>query len=427
MNENSPIGRAAAASTTSPAAAPLNGSDRAGIGFYEFIGLAAALTSIIALSIDIMLPALPAIGEALGVVNENDRQAVITVFALGFGLAQILFGPLSDRFGRRPVLLPGIAVYAAASLAVLFVDDFNTLLVLRLIQGIGAASVRIIVTAIVRDCYGGRDMARVMSYVFTVFMIVPIMAPAVGQAILLVAEWQAIFAFLGAAAFLFAGWTGFRLKETLPVAERIELSFKGLVYAFGEVFRSRLAVGYTLGSLLLFGALFSFIVSIQQVYDSIYGMGDWFALGFALSAVGMAITSILNGRYVQRYGMRLISHGALIAMMSFGAILLVLSLFGIPNFYVANILLACCMLSFGLVANNFNSIAMEPLGHIAGTASSVIGVISFTGGALLGGMIGQAFNGTLIPLSLAFSGFGGIALVIVLITERGKLFVRPVD
>ena len=407
----------------SPVSSP-SGVEKAGIGLYEFIALAAALTSIIALSIDVMLPALPAIGEALGVADENDRQAVITVFALGFGLAQILFGPLSDRFGRLPVLLPGIGVYAIASLAVFFVDDFTWLLILRLIQGIGAASVRIVVTAIVRDCFGGRDMARVMSYVFTVFMIVPIRAPALGQFILLIAEWHWIFAILGFASLSIALWTKVRLRETLAPTERIEMSFAGLGYAFGEVFRSRVALGYTFASLLLFGSLFGFIVSIQQVYDTIYGMGEWFALGFALSAFGMAITSILNGRYVQRYGMRLISHGALIAMIGFGAILLTLSLAGTPNFYVTNILLACCMLSFGLVANNFQSIAMEPLGHIAGTASSVIGVISFTGGSILGGLVGQAFDGTVVPLSLAFCGFGAVALLIVWWTERGRLFSR---
>jgi MFS transporter, DHA1 family, multidrug resistance protein len=399
---------------------------KAGIGMVEFIALMAALTSIVALSIDVMLPALPAIGEALGVAEANDRQAVITVFALGFGLSQLAFGPLSDRFGRLPILMPGLAFYAIASVAVVFVNDFSALLLLRLAQGIGAAAVRIVVSAIVRDCFEGRDMAHVMSYVFTAFMIVPILAPAMGQVILAVAEWHWIFAVLGFASMALYLWTKGRLGETLPPADRRSLSLRAIGQAFGDVFRSRLALGYTFATLLFFGALFSFIVSIQQIYEDIYGLGNYFALAFAANAVGMAITSLANGRYVRKYGMRLIAHGALIVFILAGTALLVIALFGQPPFLVTNGLIALGMFAFGLIANNFNSIAMEPLGHIAGTASSVIGVISFTGGAILGGMVGQAFNGTVIPLAAAFSGFGLLALFVVLWTEKGKLFRRPV-
>ena len=399
--------------------------DRAGIGILEFIVLIAALSSIVALSIDIMLPALPQIGESFAISDDNDRQAVLVVFMLGFGCAQILFGPLSDRFGRKAVLVPALLFYAVAAVADAFVDSYTALLLLRLAQGVGAAAVRIVVNAIVRDCFGGREMARVMSYTFTVFMIVPIVAPAIGQGIVSVASWQWIFIFLGCAALALAAWGGFRLRETLPDEERLPLSFAAISNAFREILSNRLAMGYTLSSTLCFGGLFAFIVSAQQVFQTVYDLDHLFAVAFALNAGVMAVLNLTNGFFVRKVGMRLISHSALIAFASLGTILLAISLSGTPPFIVAYLLLAAIAGAFGLVPPNFNALAMEPLGHIAGTASSVMGVISFTGGAVLGALVGQAFDGTLVPLAFGYTIFGWLAVAIIFWTERGKLFVRP--
>lgn len=399
--------------------------EKAGIGFLEFIVLVAALSSIVALSIDIMLPALPQIGDSFAITDDNDRQAVLVVFMLGFGCAQILFGPLSDRFGRKAVLIPAILFYAVAAIADAFADSYTALLLLRLAQGIGAAAVRIVVNAIVRDCFGGREMARVMSYTFTVFMIVPIVAPAIGQGIISFASWHWIFIFLGFAGLALSAWSGFRLRETLPREDRLPLSFTAISSAFREILSNRLAMGYTLSSTLCFGGLFAFVISAQQVFQTIYDLEHLFAVAFALNAGVMAVLNLTNGYFVRKVGMRLISHSALIAFASLGTILLLISLAGTPPFLVAYLLLAAIAGAFGLVPPNFNALAMEPLGHIAGTASSIMGVISFTGGAVLGALIGQAFDGTLVPLAFGYALFGWLAVAIILWTERGKLFVRP--
>lgn len=398
---------------------------RSGIGFVEFIALIAGLISIVALSIDIMLPALPDIGASFAITEENDRQAVLVYFMLGFGCAQILFGPLSDRFGRKAVLIPAMLFYAVCAIANAFVDSYFALLLLRLAQGIGTAAARIVVNAIVRDCFGGREMARVMSYSFTVFMIVPIVAPALGQLIVSFLSWHWIFIFLGCAGLILALWAGVRLKETLPVEERLPLSFAAIGHAFREILTNRLAMGYTAASTLCFGGLFAFIISAQQVFQSIYELGHLFAVAFALNAGVMAVVNFANGMLVRKVGMRLISHSALIAFAILGTLLLLISLNGNPPFLVTYFMLAIIAGAFGLVPPNFNALAMEPLGHIAGTASSVMGVISFTGGAVLGALVGQAFNGTLVPLAFGYTVFGWLAVLIIIWTERGKLFLRP--
>jgi len=397
---------------------------RAGIRFPEFIVLVAALSSIVALSIDIMLPVLPHIGDSYAITVANHRQAVIVVFMLGFGLAQIVFGPLSDRFGRNRVLIPAVLFYAISSIAAAFAGSFTLLLVLRVCQGIGAAAVRIVVNAIVRDCFGGREMARVMSYTFMVFMIVPIIAPTLGHWITLLSSWHWIFILLGLAGILMATWSGLRLKETLPRDDRLPFSMKAVADAFAEVITNREATGYTFAGTLCVGCLFSFIISSQQIFDSIYGLGHLFPYAFALVAGLMAVVNFVNGGLVRRLGMRFISHGALLTFAVVAVIFLIVALIGQPPFWLAFLLLALNIGAFALVPANFNAIAMEPLGHVAGTASSVLGVITFTGGAVLGAIVGYAFNGTLVPVATAFALFGGTAIAIVLWTERGRLFAR---
>ncbi|MBW3098829.1 multidrug effflux MFS transporter [Pseudohoeflea coraliihabitans] len=391
-------------------------------GFGEFIAIMAMLTSIVAFSIDIILPALPEIGTDYRLADANDQQLVIVVFTITFGLVQLLFGPLADRYGRKALMVGSLLFYAGASLAASFAPSFEMLLAARMGQAIGAAGVRVTTSAVIRDCFLGRDMARVMSYIFTTFMIVPIFAPAVGQMIMTLAEWHFIFTFLGVISAGLALWTMSRLAETLDPADRRPLSFATVAAATVEIATNRVAAGYSVASTLMFGALFSMIVSVQQIFDLIYGLGDWFALAFAGSAVGMAAASFVNGRVVRTVGMRRMSHGAMVTFVLAAAGLFVASLFGTPPFPLAYILLAIAMASFGLVAGNFNSIAMEPLGHIAGTASSVIGTLTFTGGAVLGAIVGQMFDGTIGPLASAFFGFGSLSLLTVVMTEGGRLF-----
>lgn len=396
--------------------------EKSGLGSNEFIFLIAALTSVVAISIDGMLPALVMIGSDFQIANPNNQQLVIVAFVVSFGLTQIIFGPVSDRFGRLPVLYFGLGLFVCASLAAAFAYDFTLLLTLRALSGIGASAIRITTTAIVRDCYHGRGMARIMSFVFAVFSLAPIVAPAIGQTILTFLDWHWIFIGLGTFGLVLSTWSGLRLKESLPVERRRSLQFGHVMAAFKEILSNKMVMGYTFALTLFFGCLFSFIVSIPQIVTETFGMGEWLAPLFAVVGIGMGLTSFSNGSLVGRYGMRRLSHSALIVFSFFGFVLAVVCYLGSPPAYVVFPLIIICLMNFSFISGNFNSIAMEPLGHLAGAASSVLGLITFTGGAVLGGIVGQMFDGTVLPLAVAFTLFGVLSLTIIFITERGKLF-----
>ncbi len=396
--------------------------EKSGISYWEFVFFSSALTAVIALSIDIMLPALVDIGADFKLGNANHPQFIITAFAISFGLSQLLFGPLSDVYGRKPIIYFGLAVFALASLLAAFSNSFGLLIVLRIIQGFGAAAVRVASAAVVRDCFSGRDMARVMSFVIAALMIVPILAPALGQAILGIANWHWVFAVLGVFGCLLVIWTHLRLRETLGPASRMSLQFEPIKHALSEIVTNKIALGYTIGATAFFAALFSFVTSIPQIVAETYGLGSSFAFFFALNAGAMALGSLANSTLVQKFGMRSISHAALIAYCILGLVLLIVAVLFEPGIWLFVALVASMMLNFGFIAGNFNSIAMEPLGHVAGSASAVIGGVNFAGGAFLGGITGQLFDGTIVPISAAFCIVGVFALCTILVTERGKLF-----
>ena len=389
---------------------------------WEFIALAAALMALNALAIDIMLPALQQIGASLGVEDENHRQYVITAYIAGFGIAQLFFGPLSDRFGRRTPLLLGLAVYVAAAVGAAFAPSFETLLILRFVQGLGAAGTRVITVSVVRDAFGGRAMAEVMSLVFMVFMVIPVVAPGIGQIVMLFSEWHMIFVVMALFALAFTAWAALRLPETLHPEYRRAFNLRTVAGGFRIVLTNRVSLCYTLATTSVFGALFGFINSAQQVYVGIYGLGVWFPVVFAAIAGMMAVSSFLNAQLVGRFGMRRLSHGALIGFIVVTTLWFVLSLYGELSIYVFVPIFALAMLHFGWIGSNFNSIAMEPLGHLAGTASSVQGFMQTVGGGVIGATIGQLFDGTTTPLAAGFCGVSLVALVFVLIGERGKLF-----
>lgn len=389
---------------------------------WEFIALTAALMALNALAIDIMLPGLQQIGASLGVENENHRQYVITAYISGFGLAQLAYGPISDRFGRRTPLLVGLAIYVIAAFAASFAPSFATLLALRFVQGIGAAATRVIAVSIIRDVFGGRAMAEIMSLVFMVFMVIPVIAPGIGQLVMLFSEWHMIFTFMAAIALAVTVWTAMRLPETLHPEYRRPFTLGSILGGFRIVLTNRVSLCYTLATMIVFGALFGFINSAQQIYVGIYGLGVWFPVIFAVVAGMMALSSFANSQLVGRFGMRRLSHGALIGFMTVTCILFAVSLLGPVPLPVFLGLFTLAMLQFGWIGSNFNSIAMEPLGHVAGTASSVIGFLQTIGGGIIGASIGQAFDGTVTPLAAGFCTVSVLGLVIVLIAERGKLF-----
>lgn len=394
-----------------------------GVGKMEFIAMMAALMALNALAIDIMLPGLQQIGESLGVEDPNHRQYVVSAYLFGFGVAQLLYGPLSDRFGRRKPLLAGLVIYILSAIAVVFIPSFSGLLVLRFIQGLGSAATRVISVSIVRDVYGGRAMAEVMSLIMMVFMIVPIIAPGTGQVVLLFGNWHLIFAFIAIVGIAVTWWVAKRLPETLHPEDVRPFTASSVLAGFMIVLTNRVALCYTLASTFILGALFGFINSAEQVYNQIYGLGVWFPVAFAAVAVFMSLSAFLNSRLVGRFGMRRLSHGALIGFITTTLLWLLIQVLGpqpmpFPLFLG---LFALTMFQFGWIASNFNSLAMEPLGHVAGTASSVLGFMGTVGGAAIGAAIGQSYNGTALPMIAGFFGVSVVGLLFVLIGEKGNI------
>ena len=395
---------------------------RSNLGMGEFIALCAALVAVAAMSIDIILPALPALGAAFGIANQNDRQLVILVFTITFAVSQLFYGPLSDRFGRKPLIVFGLSLYLVGSVAALFVTNFNGLLAMRVVQGVGSAALQVVTLALVRDCFSGPAMGRVLTFIFTTFMLVPIIAPTVGQQIEFAAGWRGIFVFNAVAGALILFWMTTRLKETLKPEDRRSLAFGSLAGALGEIVTNRVTAGYALAATLTLISLFSYIISVQQIYGELYGLGSLFPYAFGASSIGVAIAALFSARLVRRIGMRPVAHGALAIFTLSGLTLLLLSLAGNPPFAVTFGLLSVCMMSFGVIQGNVSAIALEPLGHIAGTASSLIGVATSTVANIVAGIVGQAYDGTVVPLAAAF-GLGGLAAsAAVFWTERGRVF-----
>jgi DHA1 family bicyclomycin/chloramphenicol resistance-like MFS transporter len=389
---------------------------------WEFIALMAALMAINALAMDIMLPGLQEIGASLGVEDENRRQYVIGAYMMGFGVAQIFFGPISDRFGRRVPLLMGVAVYVVAAFACAAAHSFEMLLILRAVQGFGAAATRVITVSLVRDTFGGRAMAEVMSLIFMIFMMIPVLAPGVGQLIMLFGNWHAIFILMGVMSLALFVWSWFRVPETLAVENRRPLTVVSVTQGFRIVLTDRVAICYTLAMTATFGALFGFINSAQQIYVGLYDVGTMFPVYFAIVAGLMAVSSFVNSRIVGRIGMRRLAHGALIGFIITTAIPFALSLFMPIPLWLFVMLFALAMFQFSWIGSNFNALAMEPLGHVAGTASSVQGFLQTVGGGVIGALIGQAFDGTITPMAAGYFFSGIIALILVLVAEKGRLF-----
>ena len=388
----------------------------------EFIAMMAALMALNALAIDVMLPALPKMGEALHVAHENDRQFVLTAYLIGFGVAQLFFGPISDRFGRRIPLLVGMAIYVAAAALAAIAPNFEILLALRFIQGLGAASTRVVAQSVVRDRFDGRAMAEVMSLIFMVFMVIPVFAPAIGQLILFSGHWQLIFLFMAVLATVVGLWTYFRMDETLKPENRRALRAAVVAEGFGLVFSNKMAFFYGLSAMFVMGGLFGFISTAQQIYVDIYGLGAYFPLAFAFVAMMMAVSSFLNSRIVGALGMRRVAHTALLTFTALSAIWVTLAWTGNLPFPAFMVIFTLVMFTFGLVGSNTTTLAMEPLGAVAGTASSIFGFLQTAGGAALGAAIGSVYDGSIVPVAMGFFSLGLVAVVCVLIAENGKLF-----
>ncbi len=393
----------------------------------ELVAIVAGLMTLNAMAIDIMLPALSQIASATGLTAEggavdNRQQLIIFAYVLGFGAPQLVWGPVTDRFGRRAPLFIGLIGYIAVSLACVLIHDFWVLLGARFLQGVFSSGARIVASAVVRDLFSGRAMASFMSLVMTIFMIVPIVAPSLGQVILIFAPWEAIFIWLGIWGAVMLAWTWFRLPETLPVPARRPLNMASAFGAYMSVLRSKASFGYMCASGIVFGALFAFIASSEQVFRQVFDKGDTFAYWFAGVAGVMALAKFTNSRLVEKVGMRRISHTALIVFTTISAGLAISTMMFGENFVIFFPLFALAFGCFGLMGSNFSALAMEPLGKIAGTASAAYGFATTLASAFIGAFIGSQFNGSTVPLMLGFAVLGTVSLIIVLITEKGRLF-----
>ncbi|MFZ1813696.1 MAG: multidrug effflux MFS transporter [Rhizobiaceae bacterium] len=400
----------------------LPSSTHAPLSLATFVAFAAALMSLNALATDIMLPGFPEIAASFGQTDVTSVQAIVTAYLLGFGLSQFFTGFITDRYGRRPILIAGLLIYSVAAVFTAVATSLSMMLVWRFIQGVGAAAPRVITSAAIRDCYQGRRMAAVMSLVMTVFMVAPIIAPAIGQGILIFAHWRWIFTVLAAYGIVLLIACAFVFPETLAVERRREISPARIAEAVRSVLGSRQTMGYSVSAGVFFGALFGYIASSQQVLVGIYELGIWFPLVFALLALTISTSSFVNARIVERFGMRLLSHMAVIAYSVLSFTMAMVAVQGWLSLPVFLVLMSMIMMIVGLVFSNFNALAMEPQGHVAGVAASFIGGITVIVGASIGYYIGLHFDGTVVPMALGF-GFCGIAsMLIVVWTERGKLF-----
>ena len=405
------------------AATPQDERSFAAISERRLVFLMAALMSLQALGIDSMLPALGMIGDDLGALG-NDRQLVIGAYLLGSGLGALAPGVLADRFGRRPILLGSIGLYAALSLVCSVVTNFDGLVALRMGQAFLTAGLSVLPAAIIRDRVGGDRMARMMSTIMMVFMVVPVFAPFLGQTVLLFAGWRWIFRMMAALAIVIGLWTWRDLPESLHAEDRQPISLGPVLRNMREAFLRRDAIGYVIGSSLVFGALFGFLNSAQQLVSDTFHMGPYFPFIFVGAAAGMGLSNFFNSRIVERFGARRVSHTALLAFIATSVLQVLAASQEHEKLWQFLPLMATNMALLGFVGANFGSIAMQPFQHIAGSASSAQSFLRMVTSAVLGALIGQAFDGTARPLAWALLICGVLSLLLVLFSEKGRLFRR---
>jgi DHA1 family bicyclomycin/chloramphenicol resistance-like MFS transporter len=397
-----------------------------GLSLGEFVSLMAALTALVALSIDMLLPALPAIGSTLGVERPNDNQLVIAVFFLGFGVGQLFYGSFSDSAGRKPAVYLGLGFYFIGSVLSLLSQTLSVMLAGRVLQGFGVAGPRTITIALVRDKFDGRSMARVMSIIMAIFILIPIVAPALGQAVLSVASWRTIFGIYMTMAVVVGVWFGLRQEETLAKDRRMPFTAARVIGAVREVVTKRAVLGYTVAAGCVYGALLGYLNSVQQILQQLYGLGARFPLYFAMLAVTVGSASSLNATLVMRYGMQRLSTWSISTVCATSVVFLGIASFlgGQPPLWA---LMSYLMLSFfgvGLTFSNLTALAMHPLGNVAGTGAAVVGAMATLLSMVWGTEIGQSYNGTVLPLVAGFAILSALALVATRWATREAMTVR---
>jgi len=390
----------------------------------EFIVFAAMMSALTALGIDIMLPAMPAIAEAFALAGSNDQQAIVAYYMLGFAVGHLIFGPLSDRFGRVQPLLVALLLVFVTSLAAAWAPEYSWLLVARFVQGVCSAGARVIAIAAIRDRFEGREMARVMSLVMSIFIVVPIFAPGLGGILVAYGLWKWTILAIGLMAIGLFVWARLRLEETLAPQNQAPLHWGTITRSMLDIASHRLTFGYATAQGLLLAAIIAYLGSAQQIFGELYELGELFPLAFSSMALGLVAASLINGRIVRRLGMRPISRVAGVAFVVIAGAHLGLALAGTPPLWLFAPLLGANLLLFGLIMPNLNALAMEPHGHRAGTAAAFLGFYSTALGAGLGGWIGQLYDGTVQPLLLGYLAIGVLMLVFMWVADNRRDPIR---
>lgn len=393
-------------------------------GEREMVIMMAMVMALNALAIDSMLPALPAIGEGLGVAIPNDRQYVISTYLFGIGAGSLFYGPLSDRFGRKGVLVPALFAYVAFSIGCGLATSFPMLLALRFGHGVISAALGVIVVAVIRDLFSGDAMAKRLSMIFLVFMIVPAIAPTMGAGVAAIAGWRSIFIVLAVMGVVMLFWLR-RLPETLDPADVRPLDLRTMIAGWATVTRHRRAAGYMIASGMMQGSLYGYLNSSEQIIADIFDARSLFPLVFACVALGIATANFSNAAIVERFGARRVSQSATFAFMFTSIAQILVALSGAETLWMFTVLMMVNVGLIGFIGSNFGSIAMEDFGHMAGVASSYQSFAKTLLAAAVGALIGQQYDGTTLPLAYAFLISGVVGLVLVFWAERGKLFTRP--
>jgi DHA1 family bicyclomycin/chloramphenicol resistance-like MFS transporter len=388
----------------------------------EFIPLMALLTALDALSIDAMLPALSQIGRDLAVTNANDVQLVVGAMFLGMTLGQMVGGPLSDSVGRKPAIYWGLALYVVGCAIAILAPTFSILIGARVLQGLGASIPVVVSIAMVRDLYEGAPMARIMSFMGSVFILVPILAPLAGQGLLLVAPWRAIFVMFMILAIPASVWFALRQPETLIEDRRRAFSAAQLLDAAKQVLTNRVAVGYALATGLLFGAFLGYLSSTQQIFQVAFSVGRYFVLFFSSLSASIGLALVVNGKLVTHYGMQRMTMAAFVGLsaLSIAFLPVAYAMGGVPPVWLFMLYLCPTFFCVGILFGNLNSLAMEPLGAVAGMGAAISSAITSALGLPLGTLVGRAFDGTVLPLVSGFAVLGSLALLAMLWAERER-------
>ncbi|MCX4026442.1 multidrug effflux MFS transporter [Endozoicomonas sp. SM1973] len=403
-------------------------STQSPISFPEFVTLVAMMSALVALAIDAILPALPDIRTSLALTNDNDAQLVIAFLFIGMAIGPIIFGPLSDSIGRKPAIVLGLLCFLAGTLICWLSHSFEQMLAGRILQGLGAAGPRTVSMAMVRDLFEGTDMARVISFVTAVFILVPALAPSVGQAILQFTSWHGIFVFFLVLGLIILVWFSMRQRETLPQEKRSRFHIETIIQSVKTVVATKTTLCYTVAIGCLFGGFLGYLYSSQQIFQDIYLTGDKFPLYFALLALAFGASSLANAQLVIKYGMEKLSLIAVQLLVFCSVVFFIICLLsdGAPPFFIFMIYATIGFVSIALAFGNLNALAMEPMGRIAGIAAAIISAISTLISLPLGLIVGQSFNMTVIPLTIGFTLFGSLAWFFIIFSQRGSKQNLPI-